>query len=238
MKIDYDKLIVLLLPVRLRTVRLFSLIQVMLAPIKRLHDEFHAYADLRRLRASATPQALMIEQIVLAETGVSIQIVPVADTISTDFEVKHPDDASAADVLPARSVVDRYKLAGKTYRVVGSVIPFSHEWSDYVCAVGIYSEYKMSLFHYMQVGTYKIEAIIESVDGLNAASDVQIVIHVTGNSGFNEMMTFVIPAGSNNSGFVLSSARQRGGLNFALSSIDCDGTGLSHDSTYVYTIIL
>jgi len=100
-----------------------------------MHDTFHVWAEKRRLRAAATPQALMLERLVLSETGLSVQILPVETGASPDFEVKHPDNASAADVEAARSVIDRYKLAGKSYRVIGSVVPFTNIWSDFVCAV-------------------------------------------------------------------------------------------------------
>lgn len=135
MRIDFDRLILLLLIVRLRTVRIFSYLQALIKPIVSQYEDFNRYAELRRLRASATPQALMIEKLVYAETGVSISIVPVSDFASPDFEVIHSSDATAADVLAARSVVDRYKLAGVTYRIQGSVIPFSAEWTDKVCAL-------------------------------------------------------------------------------------------------------
>jgi hypothetical protein len=135
MRIDYDRLILLLLPIRLRTVRLVSLLTVLIAPIVILHDNFHAFAEKRRLRAAATPQALMLERLVLSETGLSVKILPVESGASPDFEVKHPDNASAADVAAAESVIDRYKLAGKSYRVVGSVVPFTNDWSDFICTV-------------------------------------------------------------------------------------------------------
>lgn len=135
MKIDYDRLILLLLPLRIRTVRLVSLLRVLISPIILMHDTFHTWAEKRRLRAAATPQALMLERLVLSETGLSVQILPVETGASPDFEVKHPDNASAADVEAARSVIDRYKLAGKSYRVVGSVVPFTIAWSDFLCAV-------------------------------------------------------------------------------------------------------
>ncbi len=135
MRIDYDRLILLLLPIRLRTVRLVSLLKILIAPIVLLHDSFHAFAEKRRLRAAATPQALMLERLVLSETGLSVKILPVETGTSPDFEVKHPDNASAADVAAAESVIDRYKLAGKSYRVVGSVVPFTNEWADFICTV-------------------------------------------------------------------------------------------------------
>jgi len=135
MKIDYDRLILLLLPLRIRTVRLVSLLRVLISPIILMHDSFHTWAEKRRLRAAATPQALMLERLVLSETGLSVQILPVTTGASPDFEVKHPDDASAADVEAARSVIDRYKLAGKSYRVAGSVVPFTHNWIDFICGV-------------------------------------------------------------------------------------------------------
>lgn len=134
MRIDFDRLILLLLIVRLRTVRIFSYLQALIKPIVSQYEDFNRYAELRRLRASATPQALMIEKLVYAETGVSISIVPVTDFASPDFEVVHPSDAPAEDVLSARSVVDRYKLAGVTYRIQGSVIPFTYDYADKVCA--------------------------------------------------------------------------------------------------------
>jgi len=135
MRIDYDRLIILLLPLRIRTVRLISLLRVLVSPIVIMHDNFHIWSEKRRIRAAATPQALMVEQLVLSETGLSIKIIPVEIGASPDFEVKHPDDASAANVEAARSVIDRYKLAGKSYRVVGSVVPFTASWSGFICVV-------------------------------------------------------------------------------------------------------
>jgi hypothetical protein len=74
---------------------------------------------------------------VYAETGVSISISPNndANSLSPDFYVSYPDDATPAEVTAAKYVIDRYKLAGKSYQVQGSVVPYSHSWSDYLCEI-------------------------------------------------------------------------------------------------------
>ncbi len=211
MRIDYDRLILLLLPMRLRTVRLFSLLRVLVAPIRELHDLFHLFADKRRLRAAATPSPMMLEQLVLSETGVNIQVLAVTDNASPDFEIIHPDDAPAEDVLAAKSVIDRYKLAGKTYRVQGSVIPFEPEWSDFKCAVGAIVAAD-SIEWIDRVCAVRVEDLINNQitvsiqnSTVKALSQYPVTTNVTvdaefyWNDGVNSGMiykTFTIPAGA------------------------------------------
>lgn len=136
MTINFNRLILLFLPVRLRTVKLFSLMRVLLSPVVTLYATYTAYVDRRRLRLSATPQAAIIERIVFAETGVSISISPnTSSDASPDFYVSYNADATAAQVTAAKSVIDRYKLPSKVYQVQGSVVPYTREWSDFLCSV-------------------------------------------------------------------------------------------------------
>ena len=213
MKIDFNRLILLLLPVRLRTVVLFSVLRVLMSPIVSLYVDLQAYMTNRRRRASATPQAMSIQAIVYAETGVSIRISPNndANSLSPDFYVSYADDATPAEVTAAKYVITRYKLVGKSYEVKGADIPFiktwsgascvveaiqatdSHGWSDNVCAVYV-AESPVNEIGVI-INTSRKSAYIRASSAVTSNLVVSILIEYDSMSPPGEVVVFQIQSG-------------------------------------------
>lgn len=69
MKIDYNKLAVLLLPTFLRQPILMSLARILMVPLQRLHDEHHAARDERMYQLQHTSQICHIKDALNREFG-------------------------------------------------------------------------------------------------------------------------------------------------------------------------
>lgn len=131
MRIDFDRLILLLLPIRLRTVRLFSLLQVFLSPIATLYNQLMIDINLKRYRVACTPQTVWLEKIIKIETGVTVGI-QTADGKPNDFVVTYPSTTPERVSLAIQSIIDRYKLAGRSYAMIGGVATNISTWGGYV----------------------------------------------------------------------------------------------------------
>ena len=70
MKIDYNKLAVLLLPTFLRQPILMSLARILMVPLQRLHDEHHAARDERMYQLRHTSQICHIKDALNREFSV------------------------------------------------------------------------------------------------------------------------------------------------------------------------
>ena len=70
MKIDYNKLAVLLLPTFLRQPILMSLARILMVPLQRLHDEHHAARDERMYQLRHTSQICHIKDALNREFAV------------------------------------------------------------------------------------------------------------------------------------------------------------------------
>lgn len=70
MKIDYNKLAVLLLPTFLRQPILMSLARILMVPLQRLHDEHHAARDERMYQLQHTSQICHIKDALNREFAV------------------------------------------------------------------------------------------------------------------------------------------------------------------------
>ena len=70
MKIDYNKLAVLLLPTFLRQPILMSLARILMVPLQRLHDEHHAARDERKYQLQHTSQICHIKDALNREFAV------------------------------------------------------------------------------------------------------------------------------------------------------------------------
>ena len=131
--IFWDKWIMEMLPVRLRTVRLFSLLKVLLSPVTALYEKFLSWRIRMRLKASGTPQACILKRLAFDELGIAIDIEE-GDGKPVDFIIK----TSFTDTDKERqlfALIDKYKLAGKSYAYSNKAITFDCEWSRYVCEV-------------------------------------------------------------------------------------------------------
>lgn len=125
------------LPYKLRTVTMFTLCMIYTAFVRRLYDECGTWRRKMRVKLSGSPQVCVLKKVIYDELGISIEIEE-GDGKPYDFVVK----SSIVDTDQDRQIfalLERYKMAGKSYNYVNSEIDFECEWMDYVCEQCEYS---------------------------------------------------------------------------------------------------
>lgn len=141
MDINWNKWIIEQLPLKLRTVLLFAYCKVLNSHTVKLHGEFVKWQKKIRIHAGATPQVCMIKKVVNDEMAINIQIEE-GNGKPVDFIIK----TSFADIDKERqlfALLDKYKLAGKTYAYENAEIILSAVWNKYACERGdILSEWQ------------------------------------------------------------------------------------------------
>lgn len=130
---NWGRWIVERLPNRLRTVILCTLCMIYTVFIRRIYDEFLEWRKKMKIRMSGSPQVCMLKKVIYDELGINIEIEegngkPYDFIITTAF----------SDVDKERqlfALLDRYKLAGKSYSYANAEVLLSSEWGGYVCEV-------------------------------------------------------------------------------------------------------
>ncbi len=127
----WDKWILDLLPIGLRNVRLFALLKVLTFPVLSLYASFVSWRNGMQLKASGTPQVCILKRLIFDELGIIVEIEE-GNGKPIDFIIK----TSFSDIDKERqlfALLDKYKLAGKSYGYENAEVKFSYEWSEYVC---------------------------------------------------------------------------------------------------------
>lgn len=126
---NWSKYILLLLPPRMRFIGLHAFLSVLLSPVKSLHDQFAEWQIRKKMQMAATPQAIWLPKIVWEEMGAKIGI-EYSDGIPDFWVIVYDDNA---DISRLRTLIERYKLAGKSYRIKRQDEMIIQEWIDFVC---------------------------------------------------------------------------------------------------------
>jgi len=119
------------LPYKLRTVRMFTLCIVYAAFVRKLYDEFVTWKSRIRTKMAGTPQVCMLKKVIYDELGINMEIEE-GDGKPYDFIVK-TSLAYTDKEQQMFALLERYKMAGKSYKYVNSEIDFEYQWEDYVC---------------------------------------------------------------------------------------------------------
>lgn len=130
----WNRWILELLPGRRRTLMMYALCVVLVSPIVKLYGEFVAWRAKMRVKTGGTPQVCMLRQIIKDELGIDV-LIEEGNGKPIDFIVK----TSFVNVDIERqlfALLDRYKLAGKSYGYENAEIRFVAEWAGYVCERG------------------------------------------------------------------------------------------------------
>lgn len=128
---DWRRWIIERLPERLRVKGMMAVCMVLTVPIRVLHEEFVAWQRRMRTKVAGTPQVCVLQKIVKDELGLDV-LIEEGDGKPTDFIIK----TAFVDVDKERrlfALLDRYKLAGKSYGYKNAEVKFSYEWAEYVC---------------------------------------------------------------------------------------------------------
>lgn len=128
---DWGKWVIERLPRKLRMIGMFALCMVLIAHIGQLYDAFMEWRRRLRIRMAGTPQVCQLKKIVHDELGVDIQIEE-GNGKPIDFIIK----TSFVDIDKERrlfALLDRYKLAGKSYGYENTEIALTSTWNQFVC---------------------------------------------------------------------------------------------------------
>lgn len=104
---------------------------VFTGPVRMLHTKFGLWKKSMLVKAGGSPQVCMLQKLIFDELGILVEIEegngkPVDFIIRTAFSNIDKERQLFA-------LLDKYKLAGKSYGYENAEVKFSYEWSGYVC---------------------------------------------------------------------------------------------------------
>lgn len=130
MNVDWNKWVIEHLPFSMRTARMFTLISVLIFPICQLYNEFVTWRVKMRIKSGGTPQVCMLKKVVYDELGVNAEIKE-GNGKPHDFIIQIALDMDKERQLFA--LLDRYKLAGKSYLYDNTDVSINLTWGAFVC---------------------------------------------------------------------------------------------------------
>lgn len=104
---------------------------VFTGPVRMLHTKFGLWKKSMLVKAGGSPQVCMLQKLIYDELGILVEIEegngkPVDFIIRTSFSNIDKERQLFA-------LLDKYKLAGKSYGYENAEVKFSYDWSGYVC---------------------------------------------------------------------------------------------------------
>ena len=127
---DWIAFIKNLLVISLRNNRLVHLIYCLITPSQESYDNLAAYVNKARLYSSCTWQVCWLEYILRAELGDSSITIEEGDGLPVDFIISSDN---YIDENLVYGIVNRFKLAGKSYSLAFNNIDYNIRWTDPVC---------------------------------------------------------------------------------------------------------
>lgn len=120
-----------LLPIAIRQSGLVNFISILLAPAQSAAQELEAYTADARLRSAATWQVIWMEKLLSDALGYAV-VITEGDGMPIDFVfsgIAYNDRDFAA------GLINRYKLAGKSFLINYEDVALSARWINPVCAL-------------------------------------------------------------------------------------------------------
>ena len=103
----------------------------LISPLQTLYNDFNQYRKKMKIKAGGSPQVCMLQKIVKDSLDIDIVILE-GDGKPIDFIIQ----TAFTDTDKERqlfSLLDRYKLAGKSYSYENKQVIYDVQWSGYVC---------------------------------------------------------------------------------------------------------
>lgn len=153
----WKKWILELLPTGKRTLMMYALCLVLISPIVKLYSEFVDWRTRMRIKSGATPQTCMLRKIIKDELGIDV-LIEEGNGKPTDFIIK----TSFVNIDMERrlfALLDRYKLAGKSYGYENAEILYDCRWTAYLCEKIKSNVITITYYHYKNPadgGIYKM----------------------------------------------------------------------------------
>lgn len=131
MEINWEKWIVESLPFRLRSKVICAFCFSLVSPVLSLYNDFDRWRAKMKIKAGGSPQVCMLKKVVYDELGVNIEIEE-GNGKPHDFIVQtaFPNVDKERQLF---ALLDRYKLAGKSYRYDNTNVAINIEWGVFVC---------------------------------------------------------------------------------------------------------
>lgn len=170
MRIDWDKYTIESLPHTLRRVGIFSILQVLISQIKTIHASYLSLKSAKIKEQSGNSQVCMLKKMVSDQLNLNIDIVP-GTGLPTDFIVK-VDSLDTDKERRLVALINKYKLAGKSFTLNNAAVLFTQTFAGYVCE-------KASLVY--NWGGYVCEMAGKEVNVLT----IDFWKDVAGNTGFD-----------------------------------------------------
>jgi len=199
---NWSKYILLLLPPRLRFIRLHAFLTVLLSPVVSLYDQFRSWQARKKMQLSATPQAIWLPKIVWEEMGAKIGI-EYSDGIPDFWVIVYDDNA---DIPRLRTLIERYKLAGKSYRIKLQDETITQEWIDFVCTS---FEYRSFFNAFVCVDSGLINNYIAITAGIVGLRGIMALLTYPAESEINISLTYQYSSGLLNTINLLVAEQER-----------------------------
>ena len=154
---DWIKYITDMLASAVRGSVLVQFISALLSPSKTAQDSLNAYLSDARLRSAATWQACWLEKLLSDNLGYMVTITE-ASGLPVDFVVT---GVSYTDAARASALLNRYKLAGRSYILEFSDVAVVAQWDNALCEktalINLYARWDDALCE-------KVETLLRVVD--------------------------------------------------------------------------
>lgn len=125
------------LPSAFRKNKIVVLIEVLCSVIREAYDEWQTWAARAKERAAYTWQVYSLERMVWLEMGLVIEIEE-SKTVAYNFLVNvSRSSGQEYDESRLRALLDRYKLAGKSYYISDTAISRTVKFIGHVCERGV-----------------------------------------------------------------------------------------------------
>lgn len=118
------------LPEVLRTPVMYTFCMTFTYPVRTLYNEFVQWKEKIRIKAGGSPQVCMLQKSVKDSLGIDI-VIEEYDGKPYDFVVKTKSVNMDKDRQLA-ALLDRYKLAGKSYKYENGAVKWNAEWGEFV----------------------------------------------------------------------------------------------------------
>ena len=131
--IDFNRFILTYLPHSLRRVTIYSILQVLIAPVQRLYNLFLSFRQEQIIKQSGTSQTIMLKKMVHDQLDLDIEIEE--DTgLSNDFIVKVVSQQLDKE-RQLVALINKYKQAGKSFTLNNAAVVFTQTWGNFVCEI-------------------------------------------------------------------------------------------------------
>lgn len=125
------------LPSAFRKNKIVVLIEVLCSVIREAYDEWRTWSARAKERAAYTWQVYSLERMVWLEMGLVIDIKE-SKTVAYNFLVNvSRSSGQEYDESRLRALLDRYKLAGKSYYISDTAIARTVKFISHVCERGV-----------------------------------------------------------------------------------------------------